>query len=49
MYLNCDKYQELATFIDELRTNVTTDKPNAEELRLNLTKLQTFFYSKLFL
>ena len=47
MYLNCDKYQELATFIDELRTNVTTDKPNAEELRLNLTKLQTFFLQQI--
>ena len=49
MYLNCDKYQELATFIDELRTNVTTDKPNAEELRLNLTKLQTFFLQQIIL
>lgn len=43
MSLNCDKYQELATFIDELRTHVITDKLNTNQLRLNLTHLQTFF------
>jgi hypothetical protein len=47
MYLNCDKYQELATFIDELRTNVTTDKLNTNQLRLNLTHLQTFFLQQI--
>lgn len=43
MSLNCDKYQELATFIDELRTHITADKLNTNQLRLNFTHLQTFF------
>lgn len=47
MSLNCDKYQELATFIDELRTHVTADKLNTNQLRLNLTHLQTFFLQQI--
>ena len=47
MSLNCDKYQELAAFLDELRTNVTTDKLNTNQLRLNFTHLQTFFLQQI--
>ncbi|MDD1415438.1 heterocyst frequency control protein PatD [Dolichospermum sp. ST_con] len=43
MSFNCDKYQELATFIDEFRANVTGNKLNAGELRENLAQLQEFF------
>ncbi|MBO1064062.1 MULTISPECIES: heterocyst frequency control protein PatD [Nostocales] len=43
MSFNCDKYQELATFLDEFRTNVTAGKLNAGELRPHLAKLQAFF------
>jgi hypothetical protein len=43
MSFNCDKYQELATFIDKFRTNVTVNKLNAGELRQNLAHLQEFF------
>ena len=43
MSFNCDKYQELATFIDEFRANVTVNKLNAGELRQNLAQLQEFF------
>ncbi|MFM8007714.1 MAG: heterocyst frequency control protein PatD, partial [Dolichospermum sp.] len=43
MSLNCDKYQELATFLDELQTNVTINQLDIHQLRLNFTKLQTFF------
>ena len=43
MSFNCDKYQELATFLDEFRTNVTAGKLNAGELRPQLAKLQAFF------
>ncbi|MTJ47241.1 heterocyst frequency control protein PatD [Dolichospermum sp. UHCC 0259] len=43
MSFNCDKYQELATFLDEFRTNVTVGKLNAGELRPHLAKLQVFF------
>jgi hypothetical protein len=43
MSFNCDKYQELATFIDELRANVTAGKLNLQELKENLTQLQEFF------
>ena len=47
MSLNCDKYQELATFIDELRTHITADKLNTNQLRLNFTHLQTFFLQQI--
>ena len=43
MSFNCDKYQELATFLDEFRANVTAGKLNAGELRPHLAKLQAFF------
>ena len=43
MSFNCDKYQELATFLDEFRANVTVGKLNAGELRPHLAKLQAFF------
>ncbi|MDB9310068.1 heterocyst frequency control protein PatD [Aphanizomenon sp. CS-733/32] len=43
MSFNCDKYQELATFLDEFRTNVTAGKLSAGELRPHLAKLQAFF------
>ena len=43
MSFNCDKYQELATFLDEFRTNVTVGKLNAGELCPHLAKLQAFF------
>jgi len=43
MSFNCDKYQELATFLDEFRTNVTVGKLNPGELRPHLAKLQAFF------
>ena len=43
MSFNCDKYQELATFLDEFRTNVTAGKLNAGELHPHLAKLQAFF------
>ena len=43
MSFNCDKYQELATFLDEFRANVTAGELNAGELRPHLAKLQAFF------
>jgi hypothetical protein len=43
MSFNCDKYQELATFLDEFRANVTAGKLNAGELKQNLAQLQGFF------
>ena len=43
MSFNCDKYQELATFLDEFRANVTAGKLNAGESRPHLAKLQAFF------
>ena len=43
MSLNCDKYQELATLVNELRNNVTKSKPDSGELRLGLAQLQEFF------
>ncbi|MFM7407289.1 MAG: heterocyst frequency control protein PatD [Cuspidothrix sp.] len=47
MSFNFDKYQELATFLDELRTKVTADKLDASELRLCLTQLHTFFIQQI--
>jgi len=43
MSFNCDKYQELATFLDEFRANVTAGKLNLQELKQNLAHLQEFF------
>ncbi len=43
MSFNCDKYQELSTFLDQFRLNVTGNKLNARELRENLAQLQEFF------
>ena len=43
MSFNCDKYQELATFLDEFRANVTAGKLNLQELKQNLAQLQEFF------
>lgn len=43
MSFNFDKYQELATFLDEFRVNVTAGQLSAGELRPHLAKLQAFF------
>lgn len=43
MSFNCDKYQELAIFLDDLLNNVTTGKLDGGELQLYLIKLQEFF------
>lgn len=43
MSLNCDKYQELATLVNELHNNVTMSKLDIEKLRLGLVHLQEFF------
>ena len=43
MSFNCDKYQELSTFLDQFRANVTGNKLNAGELKENLAQLQEFF------
>ncbi|MTJ54288.1 hypothetical protein FJR38_17320 [Anabaena sp. UHCC 0253] len=47
MSFNCDKYQELATFLDELRANVTVGKLNLHELKQNLAQLQEFFVQQI--
>ena len=47
MSFNCDKYQELATFLDELRANVTAGKLNLQELKQNLAQLQGFFIQQI--
>jgi len=43
MSFNFDKYQELATFLEEFRSNITAGKLNPGELRLHLAQLQEFF------
>ncbi len=47
MSFNCDKYQELATFLDEFRANVTASKLNLQELKQNLAQLQEFFVQQI--
>ncbi|MBD2137921.1 heterocyst frequency control protein PatD [Anabaena sp. FACHB-1237] len=43
MSLNCEKYQELRTLVNELHNNVTKTKPDLGELRLSLIQLREFF------
>jgi hypothetical protein len=47
MYPNCDKYQELAIFLDQLQTDVTTNKLDVKELQQNLAQLQQFFVQEI--
>lgn len=47
MSLNCDKYQELATLVNELRNNVTKNKPDIGDLRLRLIQLRQFFLQEI--
>lgn len=43
MSLNRDKYQALATLLEQLRSDATTTQLNAPELRRRLASLQEFF------
>jgi hypothetical protein len=47
MSFNCDKYQELATFLDEFRANVTAGKLNLQKLKQNVAQLQEFFVQQI--
>jgi hypothetical protein len=47
MYLNCEKYLELATLLEQLRSDVTSTKINAPELRQRLASLQQVFQQQI--